>query len=124
MLVHGWNMQGFEKRAYGDTTFKRMYWSGYKGQVGIYDWPTQSVENPAGDAGNFERSEFIAWNSAVGLRKGEERRNAPALRARGLRQATAWDQGGIVDDGSQRDLSFATFWGVGTQGGAEVAFEH
>ncbi|HEX8520724.1 MAG TPA: alpha/beta hydrolase [Tepidisphaeraceae bacterium] len=67
MFVHGWRMQEWERVAFAETAFKRMYWSGYKGQFGMFDWPTQWIEAASKDAGNFDRSEFIAWNSAQAL---------------------------------------------------------
>src|SRR5215468_3746583 len=33
----------------------------------MFDWPTEWVQEVATDPGNFDRSEFIAWNSARGL---------------------------------------------------------
>ena len=37
--VHGWNWADWQKKAYGYSTFKRLYWLGYKGTFGIYKWP-------------------------------------------------------------------------------------
>lgn len=68
LFVHGWRMDWRERRGFAENTFKRMFWSGYQGQFGLFSWPTQSIDNPAADAGNFDRSEFAAWNSAAGLK--------------------------------------------------------
>ncbi len=67
LFVHGWRMQEWERVAFAESAYKRLYWSGYTGQFGMFDWPTQYVDTATRDSGNFDRSEFIAWNSAAGL---------------------------------------------------------
>jgi len=61
LLVHGYNMAIWEKDTYAQTAFKRLYWQGYQGRFGAFNWPTAA--NPA----YFGTSELQAWNSAQGL---------------------------------------------------------
>ena len=71
LLVHGWNMQTWEKDRFAETAFKRLYWQGYHGRFGIYRWPTgngfSGIISAITDARNYDSSEFTAWRSAVGL---------------------------------------------------------
>jgi pimeloyl-ACP methyl ester carboxylesterase len=67
LFVHGWRMQEYERVAYAENSYKRMYWAGYKGQFGMFDWPTQYTDDPVNDPGNFDRSEYVAWSSSDGL---------------------------------------------------------
>ncbi len=67
LFVHGWNMQPWEKRRWAETVFKRLWWQGYRGKVGLFDWPCRSL--PSWDfLANFDRSEYIAWQSAPALK--------------------------------------------------------
>ena len=66
LFVHGWNMQGWEKKRWAETIFKRLWWQGYRGKVGLFDWPCRTL--PSWDfLVNFDRSEFLAWQSAKAL---------------------------------------------------------
>jgi len=47
MLVHGWRMRDYEIVSFVETSFKRMYWSGYKGEFGGLSWPTGWFDLPA-----------------------------------------------------------------------------
>ncbi len=47
VLVHGWRMRDFEKISFADTSFKRLYWSGYKNQFATFSWPTGWFNKPA-----------------------------------------------------------------------------
>jgi Alpha/beta hydrolase family len=71
LFVHGWNLAPWERDAFAETAFKRLYWQGYKGHFGAFQWPTQYgfSGNISGilDADNFDNSEFNAWYSATGL---------------------------------------------------------
>jgi len=67
LFVHGWNMQTWEKRRWAETVFKRLWWQGYRGKVGLFDWPCRTL--PSWDfLVNYDRSEFIAWQSAAALK--------------------------------------------------------
>ncbi len=47
MMVHGWRMKYDERVSFGETAFKRLYWSGYKGRFGLFSWPTGWFNKPA-----------------------------------------------------------------------------
>jgi hypothetical protein len=72
LFVHGWNLAPWERDAFAETAFKRLYWQGYKGHFGAFQWPTGygfgSWKTVATDPDNFDNSEFNAWNSAIGLK--------------------------------------------------------
>lgn len=71
LLVHGWNMERWEKDRYAEAAYKRLYWQGYKGRFGIFRWPTgngiSDTLSAVLHARNYDNSEFTAWQSAVGL---------------------------------------------------------
>jgi hypothetical protein len=73
LFVHGWNMETWEKDRFAETAFKRLYWQGYHGRFGSFRWPTY-YDFPLGswswqsfDLQNFDKSEFNAWQSGIGL---------------------------------------------------------
>jgi hypothetical protein len=73
LYVHGWNMETWEKDRFAEAAFKRLYWQGYHGRFGSFRWPTYngftgSTWQTLTDPRNFDNSEFIAWQSAAGLR--------------------------------------------------------
>jgi transglutaminase-like putative cysteine protease len=67
LFVHGWNMQPWEKKRWAETIFKRLWWQGYKGKVGLFDWPCNTFTLVPGPT-NFDRSEYKAWQSATALK--------------------------------------------------------
>ena len=78
LFVHGWNMSEFDKRAFAETAFKRLYWQGYHGTVGMLNWPTfrdvgGGLPLPGGmDAmsvllSTYGASEYVAYRSALAL---------------------------------------------------------
>ncbi len=71
LFVHGWNLAPWERDAFAETAFKRLYWQGYKGRFGAFQWPTEygfgSWKTVATDPDNYDNSEFNAWSSATGL---------------------------------------------------------
>ncbi|HXG46579.1 MAG TPA: alpha/beta hydrolase, partial [Methylomirabilota bacterium] len=78
LFVHGWRMQAWERRSFGATAFKRLYWQGYKGGFGLFSWPTEwtdIINDPFTCGGiptqtqNYTRSERKAWLSAFALRR-------------------------------------------------------
>ncbi|HXT13787.1 MAG TPA: alpha/beta hydrolase [Candidatus Angelobacter sp.] len=75
LLVHGWNMQRWEKDRFAETAFKRLYWQGYQGRFGFFRWPTLysfplgEFSSQAIDPDNYDESEWAAWRSATPLRK-------------------------------------------------------
>ena len=73
LLVHGWRMQPWERRAFASTAYKRLWQLGYKGRFGLYSWPTDwtalslwDLTNPD-TWENYDRSEQRAWSSGMGL---------------------------------------------------------
>ncbi|MEI7533958.1 MAG: alpha/beta hydrolase [Verrucomicrobiae bacterium] len=72
LFVHGWNLETWEKDAFAETAFKRLYWQGYKGHFGAFQWPTGygfggDAWDVITDSRNFDNSESNAWASAPGL---------------------------------------------------------
>jgi hypothetical protein len=75
LFVHGWRMYPWERRAFAETSFKRLYWQGYKGRFGMFSWPTEWAPrvwwfggNPdPTDPQNYTRSERKARLSGEGL---------------------------------------------------------
>ena len=73
LLVHGWNMERWEKDRFAETAFKRLYWQGYQGRFGLFRWPTYfdfpaaAFSMQALDPRNYDNSEYNAWRSAQGL---------------------------------------------------------
>jgi hypothetical protein len=59
--VHGYNMQPWEKDRYAETAFKRLYWLGYQGRFGAFNWPTYQ------HWWDYDLSEAQAWQSGAGL---------------------------------------------------------
>ncbi|NJK90623.1 MAG: alpha/beta hydrolase [Blastochloris sp.] len=67
IFVHGWRLKPWERRAFAETAYKRLWHQGYKGGYGIYSWPTEYSNNPAIPPQNFNRSDRKALLSASGL---------------------------------------------------------
>ena len=71
LFVHGWNLAPWERDAFAETAFKRLYWQGYKGHFGAFQWPTGygfgNWKTVVTDPDNFDDSEYNAWHSALGL---------------------------------------------------------
>lgn len=78
LFVHGWNMEGWEKKRWTETTFKRLWWQGYQGSVALFDWPTLADDDAdiwppskwwdlITETRHFDNSEFIAWQSSDAL---------------------------------------------------------
>lgn len=66
LYVHGWNMRSWEKRRWTETIVKRLWWQGYQGKVGLFDWPCNTFTLVPGPT-NYDRSEYKAWQSAQAL---------------------------------------------------------
>ena len=89
LFVHGYNMEEFEKQRWLETTYKRLYWQGYRGRVGGFSWPCSF-----GKVGHlfYDISELRAWQSADFLRAHLE-----GLRNRGYNvHILAHSQGNVV----------------------------
>jgi hypothetical protein len=75
LYVHGWNMTPAEKEQFAETAYKRLFWQGYKGRVGVFEWPTthsfdpdKNKLDPLVDPTNYDRGEWSSWRSAPPLR--------------------------------------------------------
>jgi len=72
LFVHGWNMNAFDKDAFAETAFKRLYWQNYQGRFGTLRWPTAYNLTAAiltlDILKHYNRSEYYAWKSGEGLR--------------------------------------------------------
>lgn len=72
VFVHGFNMTTAERHLYASTVFKRLWWNGFDGRFGTFEWPTTfGFSAVAGDPvlhyNGFSVSEVIAWNAAAKL---------------------------------------------------------
>ncbi len=67
LFVHGWNMPPWLKDAWAETTFKRLYWQGYKGRFGTFQWPTTYHDWSALSVFDYDLGEHTAWRSAQPL---------------------------------------------------------
>ncbi len=77
ILVHGWRMQPWERRAFAGEAYKRMWHLGYKGRFALYSWPTDYSALKFWDFlepfdgtntwQNYDRSEQRAWRAGTGL---------------------------------------------------------
>ncbi|MHB8790485.1 MAG: transglutaminase domain-containing protein [Desulfobulbaceae bacterium] len=72
LFVHGWNVPEEERERWAETVFKRLWWLGYKGGVGLFSWPCRvwsdwAIEKIL-DPQNFNDSEYIAWQSSDALK--------------------------------------------------------
>jgi|GEM_PF-5040968 len=75
VFVHGWRITSATALSWGDTTFKRLWHLGYKGNFYSFRWPTYSGEDggyspidakvPGGST--YNPSEYRAWLSGPAL---------------------------------------------------------
>ena len=68
LYVHGWNMQPWEKDAFAETAYKRLYWQGYKGRFGAFQWPTTYHKLAPAGLFDYDQGEYSSWLSATPLR--------------------------------------------------------
>jgi hypothetical protein len=66
LFVHGWNWDLWTKRKSAETSFKRLWWQGYKGRFGLFRWPNAHFTDQW-LCNNFNISELNAWKSGAGL---------------------------------------------------------
>jgi hypothetical protein len=79
-------MADYEKQRWIETTYKRLYWLGYKGRVGGFTWPCSQSAPP------FDASEEKAWQAAAQLKT-----HLQNLKAQGYRvHVIAHSQGNVV----------------------------
>ncbi len=69
LFVHGWNMLMWEKQAFAETAFKRLWWQGYRGRYGAFRWPTyhMGLATVFSTLVNYDCSEYNSWKSAIAL---------------------------------------------------------
>ncbi len=77
LFVHGWNMAPWEKDAFAATMMKRLYWQGYKGKFGTFQWPTtysvtdwefiEDSRDKLQEATSYDDGEYAAWQSSIPL---------------------------------------------------------
>jgi len=112
LFVHGWNMQKWQKEAFADTAFKRLWWQGYRGRFGAFRWPTYelSVSTWISFLRNYDCSEFNAWRSAPALKQVILDLNAPGVCERNVR-LMAHSMGNVVAGEALRQLGGLTVTG-------------
>jgi len=105
LLVHGWNMPEWEKRRWIETTFKRLWWQGYKGRVSSFEWPTlfgfDNLWTQATQLRHFDNSEYRAWLSGGCLAKLMNN-----LNKRGTLRVMAHSMGNVAAGQAIRSLPF------------------
>lgn len=69
VFVHGWRMTYSGAQKYGETMYKRLWQSGYKGRYTFIRWPTYSEQtNPVTNAlFTYNDSDYRAWISGKGV---------------------------------------------------------
>ena len=84
LYVHGWNVTPQQADRDAKTAYKRLFWQGYKGRFGTFQYPTaydfgtyfnedtmwKKYANSAlagADPTNYDRGEWSGWRSAPGL---------------------------------------------------------
>jgi hypothetical protein len=105
LFVHGYNVPEYTTDRWAETTFKRLWWLGYKGHLGAFRWPEVegtvcAIDDPR-DFSCYNKSDFRAWNSARALRY-----LLPELDSRfpGQVRILAHSQGNIVTGEALRQL--------------------
>lgn len=113
LFVHGWNMLRWEKQAFAETAFKRLWWQGYRGRYGAFRWPTyhMGLANVYSTLVNYDCSEYNSWKSATALENLVVHLNATNL-CRGNVRVMAHSMGNVVTGEALRRLG--TFRLTGT----------
>jgi len=79
--IHGWRMRDAEKINFAETSFKRLYWSGYKGQFTALSWPTGWHTKPANKYGAEQLPYVLFHEQNYNNSEAVARKNAPKLEA-------------------------------------------
>ncbi|MEI8180784.1 alpha/beta hydrolase, partial [Aestuariivirga sp.] len=74
LFVHGWNMSPNDRDNFAETAFKRLWWQGYQGRFGAFQWPVTygfvgDTRDLIWQREHYDNGEFCAWQSAVLLRQ-------------------------------------------------------
>ena len=64
LFVHGFNVNAVDKTYWPGTVLKRLWWQGYKGQIGFFDWPCVML---SADLACYDNSEYNAWRCGAAL---------------------------------------------------------
>lgn len=65
LFVHGFNVNATDKAYWPGTVFKRLWWQGYKGHVGFFDWPCVMFSYVNMQC--YDDSEYNAWRCGSAL---------------------------------------------------------
>jgi hypothetical protein len=65
LFIPGYNMTPLDRREFADEAYKRLYWQGFKGRFGMFNWPTELFS--VAQLASFDDSEYIAFESAPAL---------------------------------------------------------
>jgi hypothetical protein len=69
VFVHGWRKPPEDFVNMAETTFKRMWQSGYKGRFAAFRWPTFYDNFPLGGLFTYNDSEYRAWKCGESLKQ-------------------------------------------------------
>ncbi len=103
VFIHGWTLSADESAGLGDTLFKRLWHSGYKGRFCVFRWPTTMVDEPTlMDAFNVGEHRALEYGPALrihlaGLPTGY-RCNLIAHSQGGMLAASALRSGAVVEN--------------------------
>ncbi|MBQ7650766.1 MAG: alpha/beta hydrolase, partial [Victivallales bacterium] len=71
LFVHGFNVSNSEKATWPATAYKRVWWQGYKGRLGIFSWPCETfpswrmlIHLPSNI---YDNSDYMAHNCSTHL---------------------------------------------------------
>jgi hypothetical protein len=67
LWVHGFNVNAIDKAYWPGTIFKRLWWRGYTGHFGWFEWPCETVGWLELNADIFDNSENTAWQCGDAL---------------------------------------------------------
>lgn len=79
LQIHGWRMKNAEKTNFAETSFKRLYWSGYKGQFTALSWPTGWHTKPANKYGAWQIPYLLGHEQNYNNSEAVARLTAPKL---------------------------------------------
>lgn len=65
LFVHGFNVNAIDKAYWPGTVFKRLWWRGYKGHFGFFDWPCDLFSFV--NLQCYDDSDYNAWRCGAAL---------------------------------------------------------
>ena len=100
VFVHGWRMTYDGSQKYGETMFKRLWQTGYKGRYAFVRWPTYSQSTHPQTEGLFtyNASDYRAWLSGKGVAA-----FVNSLPSSYVRNITAHSMGNVVVSSALRE---------------------